>query len=433
MTTGLDEKLGGLKRTALATVAGLAVIFAAWSAIAPLSSATITTGIVSPDSGRKTVQHLEGGIVEKILVNEGDKVAAGQPLVVLVDARARANYETHLRRRAELRAQTARLRALLEGALEPDFTAVSDDLLRDPALAPTLENELGLFHSKRAALAAKIGTIRDDLGSLQHGVAALTSEIGFAREELGLTFEDLQTKRVLLAKGLTTKPALLALDRHRTEVEAKIADLDAKRNAQQATIEQKKKARSGEEANFRNEIADALAKAAAELAAVDQQVAAASDAIRREDVCAPEAGTVVSLKVRTPGAALPPGGTIADLIPADDKPVLEVRVKPDDISRVHSGMDAQVMFTAYSPREVPLLPAVVSTVSVDAVTDPATREVYYKAELRMNEAEMRKLAPRVKLVAGMQVEAFVENHKRTLLEWLMEPVQRSFRRGGREY
>jgi HlyD family type I secretion membrane fusion protein len=431
--TDLACKLEGLKRTALATVTLLAALFATWSAVAPLSSATMATGIVSPDTGRKTVQHLEGGIVEKILVNEGDKVAAGQTLVVLVDARAHANYETQLRRRAELRVQNLRLRALLEGSPRPDFSGLADDVLRDPSLPAYLENELGLFQSKRASLVAKIGAIHDEIDSLQHGVAALTDEIGFAREELNLTFEDLETKRELLAKGLTTKPAVLALDRHRTEIQAKIADLDAKRIAQRSTIEQKKKAQLGEASSFRNEIADGLAKAAAELAAVDQQVAAASDAMWREDVRAPEAGTVVSLKVRTPGAALPPGGAVADLVPANDKLVLEVRVKPDDISRVHSGMDAQVMFTAYSPREVPLLPAVVTTVSADAVTDPATREVYYKAELHMNDAELDNLAPGVSLVAGMQVEAFIENHKRTLVKWLIEPIERSFRRAGREY
>jgi HlyD family secretion protein len=431
--SNLDHKLAGPKKTALMTVATLAMVFLTWSALAPLSSATIASGIVSPDSGRKTVQHLEGGIIEKILVKEAEVVSAGQPLAVLVDARARANYETQLRHRAELKAQKARLSALLDGAVDIDVSALDGDLGRDPSLHEYIENERGLFRSKRAVLAAKLGAIKDDLGALEKAIAALTVEMGAAHEELALTLEDLETKRELLKKGLTTKPMVLALDRHRTEVEAKIAELGAKRDAQEASIEQKKKALAGEGSGFKSENADALAKVAGELAAVEQQVVAASDAIHREAVLAPEAGTVVSLKVRTPGAALPPGGAILDLVPTEDTPVLEVRIKPDDISRVHSGQRAQVMLPAYSPREVPLLPAVVRTVTADALTDPVTREVYYKAELRMDEAQMSKLAPQVKLVAGMPVETFIEHHKRTLFDWIVEPIQRSFVRGGREY
>jgi HlyD family type I secretion membrane fusion protein len=429
---GLDERLKGLRRAAALTAIVLAALFALWSALAPISSATVATGIVSPDTGRKTVQHLEGGIVERILVAEGDVVAEGQPLVVLVDAKARASHQTQLHRRAELLLQIARLKALAGEAGEPDFSGLAEEL-GDPSLAAFAENERALFVSRKATLAAKTGTIRDDLRSLDAAVQSFTAQLAATAEELRLIREERETKSYLLTQGLTTKPVVLALDRRRTQIEAQIAQLESQRLAQRSAIEQKRKAIEGELSAFHNEVAGELSKAETDLAAVIQQIGASADAIRRMDVRAPEAGTVVSLRLRTPGAVLAPGAPIADLVPVSGATILDVRVKPNDIARVHAGQPAQVMLTAYSAREVPFLPAVVKTVSADAVTDPNTREIYYKAELRIDRDAIARLAPQVALVAGMPVEGYIAHHQRTLVEWLLEPVVRSFRRGGVEY
>jgi len=360
-------------------------------------------------------------------------VAEGQPLVVLVDAKARASHQTQLRRRAELLIQIARLRASAAAAGEPDFSRLADELAQDASLAVFAENERALFLSRQATLAAKTGTIRDDLRSLDAAVQSFTAQLGAASEELRLIREERETKSYLLTQGLTIKPVVLALDRRRTQIEAQIAQLESQRLAQRSAIEQKRKAIEGELSAFRNEIAGDLSKAETDLAAVIQQIGASADAIRRMDVRAPEAGTVVSLRLRTPGAVLAPGAPIADLVPVSGATILDVRVKPNDIARVHAGQPAQVMLTAYSAREVPFLPAVVKTVSADAVTDPSSREIYYKAELRIDRDAIARLAPQVALVPGMPVEGYIAHHERTLVEWLLEPVVRSFRRGGLEY
>lgn len=428
----LGVKLKGPKTAALAAVVLFGVGMLAWGSLAPLSSATVASGIVSPDSGRMTVQHLEGGIVEKILVNEGDKVAEGQPIAVLVDSKMRAAHDGQVRRRNELLAQRARLDALASNADAPDFSRIRTEGA-DPAMATFIENETALFQSRRVAFLSKIRALKQEGKALESATNAYDAQIKSAREELDLVNQELETKSALFAKGLTTKPIVLALERRRTQIDAQIAQLEGQHESQTSTRAQKSSNIDAEIAAFRNEIAEQTAKNSTELASVESQLSASDDAVRRMEVRAPEAGTIVSLKVRTPGAVIAPGATIADFVPSVGGAVLDVRVRPSDISRVQPGQNAQVTLTAYSQREMPMLPAVVKTVSADAITDPATHEIYYKAELRIDDSEAKKIAPMAALVAGMPVEAYISHHERTLFGWLAEPVTRTFHRATREY
>lgn len=427
----LGAKLRSPARTATFAVGLLAAGLAGWSALAPISSATVASGIVSPDSGRMTVQHREGGIVDRVLVSEGERVVEGQTIAVLLDAKARADRDGQIRRRAELLAQKARLDALAANADAPDFSALTRS--DDPTLATFVQNEKALFQSRRAAFLSKLHALKQEGLAVDSASAASDAQIKSAREELELVRQELDTKTMLFEKGLTTKPIVLQLDRRRTQLEAQIAQLEGQHQSQAATTAQKKATIDAEIAAFRNEIAEQAAKNATELASIQTQLTASEDAVRRMEVKAPESGTIVSLKVRTPGAVLTPGAAIADFVPSVGGAVLDVRVKPSDISRVQPGQQAQVTLTAYSQREVPMLPAVVKTVGADAITDQATHEIYYKVELRIDDAEAKRLAPKANLVAGMPVESYISHHERTLLQWLAEPVVRTFHRAGREY
>ncbi len=429
----LGLKLSGPKRSAAVAASLFGAAILSWSYLAPLSSATVASGIVSPDSGRMTVQHLEGGIVDRILVAEGDKVQEGQTIAVLVDAKARAARDGQVHRRAELRAQLARLQALATNAAEPDFSALKADAATDPAIAAFIQNETATFQSRQAAFLSKIRALKAETVGIDQTGTATEQMLKSAHEELDLVRQELDVKNELFAKGLTTKPIVQQLDRRRAEIEGQIAQLEGQRATQAATLAQKTSNIQTEIAGFRNEIAEQSAKASTELAAVESQLVASDDAVRRMEVKATEAGTIVSLKVRTPGAVLKPGDTIADFVPRDGGTVLDVRVKPSDISHVMAGQTAEVTLPAYSQREVPSLPATVKTVGADAITDQATHEVYYKVELRIDEAAVRRLAPTVKLVAGMPVEGYISHHERTLFQWLAEPVVRTFKSAGREY
>ena len=189
-----------------------------------------------------------------------------------------------------------------------------------------------MFRSRRVAFNSKINALQNEIRSLQSVVSTSDVQLASLREELALVHDELKIKQDLLQMGLTTRPVMQALDRRRTQIEAQLAQMSGQFDGQRATIKQKKEALTGEIASFRNEIADQDAKASTELAGIEQQLTASDDAVRRMEVKAPDAGTVVSLKVRTPGAVLSPGAAIADLVPLNGGAVLDVRVKPNDIS-----------------------------------------------------------------------------------------------------
>lgn len=428
----LNRKLRGPRTLALVAGLGSITLLGAWSAMAPLASATLATGIVSPDSGRQTVQHLEGGILDRLLVSEGDTVTAGQPIAVLVDARAKASYDSQIRRRTELAAARIRLKALAAGG-PADFAPLADDVARDPSLGAVLANEAELLRTRRSGYKAKVDGLSEQIRKSEAVSAAFRRQIAATEVERVTVAKQLDDARYLLAKGLTTRPRVLALEARMAQIDAQRASFDGQIAASASDIERTRTALSEEEATFRQQIGEDLAKNDAEAATVANQIAASTDAIGRQQVKAPEAGTVVSLKVRTPGAVVAQGGAIADILPTDASLVFEVRVRPVDIAHVASGQTARVTVSAFSPKEVPVLPGLVRKVGADAVQDPVSREFYYRAEVAIDRDEFARLAPRAKLQAGMPVQAFIEDHPRTLLTWLAEPLMRGFARAGREY
>jgi HlyD family type I secretion membrane fusion protein len=428
----LQNKLRGPRTLALAAGFGSITLLGAWSALAPLASATLATGIVSPDSGRQTVQHLEGGILDRLLVSEGDTVAAGQPIAVLVDARAKAAYDSQIHRRTELAAARIRLKALAAGG-PADFAPLADDVARDPSLGAVLANEAELLRTRRSGYKAKVEGLSEQIRKSEAVSAAFRRQIDATEAERATVVKQLDDARYLLAKGLTTRPRMLALEARMAQIDAQRASFDGQIAASASDIERTRTALSEEESTFRQQLGEDLAKTDAEAATVANQIAASTDAIGRQQVKAPEAGTVVSLKVRTPGAVVAQGGAIADILPTDGSLVFEVRVRPVDIAHVASGQTARVTVTAFSPKEVPVLPGYVRKVGADAVQDPVTREFYYRAEVAIDRDEVARLAPGAKLQAGMPVQAFIEDHPRTLLTWLAEPLMRGFAKAGREY
>ena len=428
----LQSKLRGPRTLAIAAGLGSMTLLGAWSAMAPLASATVAAGIVSPDTGRQTVQHLEGGILDRMLVAEGDAVAAGQPIAVLLDARAKAAYDNQIHRRSELTAARIRLRALADGA-EPDFRPLDADLVRDPSLRAVVENEGEILRTRRAGLRAKVDGLAEQIRRSEATGAALRRQVDATEVERVTVVKQLEDARHLLAKGLTTRPRVLALEARMAQLDAQQASLDGQIQAAASDAGRTRTVLAGEESAFRQQIGEETAKVEAEAAVVANQIAASADAAGRQQVRAPEAGTVVSLKVRTPGAVVAPGGAVADILPSDASLVLEVRVRPVDIAHVSVGQSARISVTAFSAKEVPVLPGHVRKVGADAVQDPATREFHYKAEIAIDRGELARLAPGSKLVAGMPVQAFIEDRPRTLLTWLAEPMMRGFAKAGLEH
>jgi HlyD family secretion protein len=427
-----------LARTRELVLAGSALIgvfvigFGAWSVMAPLESAAVAVGSVVSESSRKTVQHLEGGIISAILVHDGDQVTAGQTLIRLDDTKARTTLLALRGQLWDAKAREARLIAERDGAATIDFPA---DLLAqqsEPAVAAALAGQQKIFdarrslvESKTAAIGERINQVHEEINGHQAEVVALEKRVALLQEEVGGV-------KQLVASGLERKSRLLQLERD-------LADADGKRGDTLAQIARAKQTIAEAEIDIlslqndrQKDVADELRETQKKGHELAEQVQAAADVLARDDVKAPENGIITDLRVHTPGGVISPGEALLDLVPEADRLVVEVQVRPEDIDRVREGLPAQVRLLPYKQRRTPLLNARVIYVSADRLVDKRTERSYYTAKLRIDEKELAALGGEVKMVPGMPSEAMIQTGETTVAAYALSPILDSFHRAFRE-
>lgn len=430
------EQAASCRGPALAAGAVLLLFFGgfgSWAAFVPLSGAAIAPAVVAPDGYRKTIQHLEGGIVAEIRVREGATVEAGDVLVVLDDTRARAEFAAASAKLAGLQARAARLDAQQTGAAGTVFPAeLVARAAEDHATADLLRAENAALVAQRQALTDQIAVrdrrieqARSDLVAYEGGLASIDSQAALLDEQI-TTVED------LLHKGLERRPRLLDLLRARAALDGQriaiVGDAARTRELINATAAERVALGSGQANDVALQLADARASTSQLQAAVD----AARDQLDRTLIRAPIAGEVVDLRIHTPGGVIQPGDALMDLVPRDEPLVLEARVSPKDIDVVHPGLLADVHLLAYHTRNLPRLRGEVRQVSGDRLVDTKSGEPYYSARIVVDMAAVRDRTPEVRLTAGMPAEALILTGERTLLGYLTDPIRQSFRRALRE-
>ena len=405
--------------------------FGGWAALAPLSSATVAEGVIRVETHRKTVQHLEGGIVREILVNEGDKVTAGQVLMRLDKTQSGTTVSVLQDQQDALLALQARLEAERDGLDAIQFPPELSARQSDPKVAIVVGGQQKIFDTRRQSLRAQLGILSQRVEQLGSEIAGHKAQLVSANEQIQLTQEEIATVTDLLNRGLERKPRLLALQRQQSYLEGSRGEqLGAIAKAQQEIGEAK--LQSADLLDKRSsEIALELRDTQSRLLENRQKLGAAVDVDNRMEVVAPVSGQVVDLKVHTLGGVVRPGDALLDIVPQSDELVVEARVRPVDIDAVHAGQSAQVALTAYKQRTTPRLDGRLATVSADALIDESRHISYYSAEIHIDSSELAKLNG-VQLYPGMPAEVMIVTGERTLLQYFIQPVIDSFHRAFRE-
>ncbi len=380
----------------LAVVAGL---IALWSAMAPLSGAVVANGQLKVELNRKTVQHQEGGIVREILVRDGQRVSAGQPLVVVGDVRSDSELSLL---QDQLRAARIRsVRAEAEASLQARFTAPAD-IARQHDAAEHLAREHALFTARRRTLDEQIAALQKQIREAHAQAAALETQLRL----LGL-----QRAASDYVASVGEHRSALALARQRVgELEARIAQA---RN------------------QYQQQAADELKEASAKVRELAERLHPSQDQVERQIVRSPVDGEVMSMRVSAVGEAIGPRAPILDIVPEHEKLVVEARIHPEDINHVHKDSAAEVRLSAFDARTVPLLPAKVMVISADRVTQADTGESWFVATVEVDAASLKNY-PQIHLRAGMPAELFVTTPARTLFEYLLKPLSQFSSRAMRE-
>ncbi len=413
-----------------AALAIFVAAFTGWSVVVPLASAALAPGVVSPDGNRKTVQHLEGGIIHSILVREGDVVAAGQALVILDDTQARARLNQLQAQLSHHLATEARLMAEQTGADEIAFPPALRTASNDAATL-AMRDQRHLFLSRRATAEGRGRILGQRIKQLQAEIKGIKQVIAAQQRQHALIDREIVGVQKLFDKGLGRLERLLALQRGKADIQASIATSRAQiaRNKQQIgeTELQILSLREQE----RERVNEELTNLRTALAELRSQIAARRDVFARTTINAPISGTVMQLRITTESGVVGAGEAILDIVPDKAGMIIDARVKPTDIEHIHPGMRANVLLTAYRQRNLPKIHGVLRSISADRLVEDRSGEAYFLAKVEIDPTELAKLED-VRLIPGMPADVMLLNRERSLWDYIFEPIVLSLDKGFRE-
>lgn len=415
--------------TALGVIGCLVLTFGGWGMYAHLDSAVVAHGSLLAESERKTVEHLEGGILRQLLVKSGDRVEAGQ-VVALLDATQTEAQLSQLQ--ASSRALTLRIWRLAAeeaGATTLD-PATAPDIGGDDAAAQVAA-EVRLFDARLRAHVGQIASLRRQIDQLAAQESAATAQSGSAARQLVLWQDERESSATLVQKGATPRRKLLELDRNIALLEG---DRDEQTSLAAAAREDMARARTDIETLGQQRLADVgevLSESRRQLAEVTGQIRGSEDVLERRKLRAPQAGLVVHINTVSPGAVVGSGAPVMEIVPDQDRLVAEVHLPTDAIDTVHVGRHAKVKLSAYKRAKAPTLEGEVIYVSADVLTDERDGSEYYDAKVSLDRSTLKGL-DEVTLTPGMPVEVAIRTGERRAADYFLEPILRHFGRALRE-
>ncbi|WP_413207918.1 HlyD family type I secretion periplasmic adaptor subunit [Rhodospirillum sp. A1_3_36] len=413
-------------------IALLVLVFGGWAALSSLAGAVIAPGQIKVEGNRRTVQHLEGGIVAILAVREGQVVRAGDLLIGLDDTVAASNLAIVSGQLDAALAREARLIAERDGGAAIAFPDALLDHLKDPEVLQAVIGQEDQFRSRTTAREGRISLLRQKEERADEEARGLAAQKRSVEKQLRLITQQLAGLRELLAKGYARKQRVLELEREAESLEGERGGLASdiartRTNALEARLEI-----AAVDEDFREEVTAELDDARAKILDLGERKTALDDQSRRTRIVSPIDGKVVGLAVFTRGGVVQPGAPLMDIVPLEERLIIEARVSPTDIDKVVAGQGAVLRLSAFNQRSTPELNGVVDDVSGDALNDPNTGEPYYTVRVRIPEAERTRLPKGLDLKPGMPVEAMLQTGSRSALSYLVKPLNDAIARTFRE-
>ena len=410
-------------RDGLWLVLGGTALLLVWAGFAPLDEGVPTQGLVSLDTKRKTVQHLQGGMVREVLVREGDRVQAEQVLMRLEPATVRANQETVRQHYWSLRAAESRLEAEQRSLPRIQWHPDLQSALQEPAVQPHLQVQTQLFESRKSSFDANQAGLRANLAGLlaqREGGARMLIQ---RQRQLALFNEELGNIQELVKEGYAPRNRALELQRNLADTSSTIADLESNDQKIQRSIDEMKQRLEQGRASFQAEVAAQLAEVRRDVQSDAEKLRAVSQDMEHIDIRSPASGQVVGLSVQTVGGVISPGQRLMDIVPEGAPLVVEARIPPHIVDRVKPGLQADVRFSAFAHSPQLTVAGTVQSVSQDVLVDPDTRQSYFLARIQLTPEGLAVLGSRT-MQAGMSAEVVIRTGERTVLQYLLHPLVR---------
>ncbi|WGD50749.1 HlyD family type I secretion periplasmic adaptor subunit [Bradyrhizobium sp. CB1650] len=402
-----------------------------WASLAPLESAAIASGVVESESSRKTIQHLEGGIIRKILVSDGDAVRSGQTLIALDDTRADSEVQSLQGQLWDASARAARLQAEQQRSERIAIpSALEQDSQQSGVAAAAVSAQQFIFQARLQVHESQLAVIRERRRQVEKEIEGLKAQESATGQRSDIVREELDMVATLVSKGLERRPRLLNLQRELADVEGRRGEIAAQISRAGQVISEQQATLFKLESERQNEIAQSLREAQNQIFQLRERLLAARDQLSRTEVKAPEDGVITDLRIHTAGGVIGAGAPLMDLVPRQDRLVVTARLRPEDIDVVHPGLNAEVHLIPYNQRRVPRLKGTVVHVSADRLLDKRTDQPYYATKIRIDDAQI--VANDIQIVPGMPVQVFITTGRGTVALYALRPLLDSFRGAFRE-
>ena len=400
-----------------------------WAAFAPIDGAAVASGFVNVRSYSKVVQHLEGGIISDIFVENGARVQAGQPILELNNTQPLAQLEIVNSQFIALTALETRLMAERDGLDDvnyPGSLSTSDIRVREETTAQT-----EIFRARKATLNGSIEVLQQRIGQLESQVVGLEA-LKVSKEQLAASYaEELEDVQALLSQGFSEKTRLRELERNVASFNGEAADLTANIASAEIQIGETQLQILQQDREFQNQVVSELGEVKTNLKDISERITALEDVVARTTVRAPEAGIVNGLQVHTIGGVISPGMKIVDIVPVGDDLIIEAQVSPIDIDRVAINQNATIRFSSFGMGTVPTIYGKVINLSADRLFEEVSGEPYYLARVEVTPEGMADLDDLI-LMPGMPAEVFIATGSRTFLQYLFKPFSNAIARSLRE-
>ncbi|WP_230015411.1 MULTISPECIES: HlyD family type I secretion periplasmic adaptor subunit [Pseudomonas] len=395
-------------------------LFGTWAAVAPLDGAAYAPGVVTVQAYRKTVQHLEGGIVKEVLVHDGDIVKRDDPLIVLDDAQLRFEYEMARGQLIAARATKARLVAERDGLAQIDFATIGDG--DSPRGDEARQGESQLFNARRGSRLGQVAVLQERVGQLQQQIKGLESMIGTKAQLESSYSGEIGELGELLKEGFVDKQRMLEQQRKLGMLKTEVADHRSTINRIRLQINETQLQILQVDKDFNADVAKQLAEVQTRIYDLQEKTSALEDRLGRIVIRAPEAGMVIGMTVHTVGGVVRSATPLLDIVPSVSELVIEAQVAPVDIDRIGIGKRADIRFGAFKSSTTPVIEGEVTSVSADRLTNEKTGAAYYLARVRVTEKGVRTLGER-RLLPGMPADVLIITGQRTLLQYLLQPAR----------
>lgn len=404
--------------------------FGTWAVLAPLESAAIAPGIVNVSTKRKTIQHLEGGIINTIEVSEGSKVKAGDVLVYLDTTRAFADLEITRNRLAGEYARVSRLIAERDGKDTIEWAEELATFEATDFVSKMKKAQIAEFDVRGRSLASQVSILWRRVQQFKEEQNGHRSQMDSQRQQRALLADEMDSMERLFKKGFTGKTRLLELQRQMVGVEGALNQSISAVSRIEQSISEAQLQSVDLKATRLNEVLEALRESQASIRELSERESAVKDVMVRTSIVTPIDGVVVGLQVYTRGGVVGPGQPLMDIVPSNGEFVIEARVDPVDIDVVFPGLKAQVRFVSFNQRNTRPSEATVMTVSADHLTDERTGASYFLARVSLTEEAVKLLDQAI--TPGMPAEVLIVTGKKTPFEYFVTPIERSFERAFRE-